>query len=131
MPVQGTGRDASRRGGVAPDHWVKEGLRAPAYLRFVDDFLILHDEKGVLFEWMERVTEKLGEVRLLPHERKSVVRRTAEGVPFLGYVVFPRRIRVRGETVRRFRRRMGRRARSLAAWRGQVELAGRRLGGLG
>jgi len=51
---------------------------------------------------------------------------------FLGYVVWPTRIRVRGQTVRRFRRRLrtqGRagadtRRQSLAAWRGHVRLAG-------
>lgn len=118
------------------DHWVKEILRARAYLRFVDDFVLLHDDKSTLRHWMDRIGEKLGELRLLPHPRKSVVRRTSEGLPFLGYVVWPNRIRVRGETVRRFRRRWRRRRRvdeqpvdlerSLDAWRGHVALAGSR-----
>ena len=53
------------------DHWVKERLGAPGYLRFVDDFILLHDEKRVLAEWMERVKEKLAELRLLAHPRKT------------------------------------------------------------
>ncbi len=78
------------------------------------------------------------------HEKKSVLRRTSEGMPFLGYVITPSRIRVRGETVRRYRKRLARavvgeavvggaRARSLAAWRGHGHLAGdwRRVGKLG
>lgn len=116
------------------DHWVKEGLGVHGYVRFVDDFVLLHDDKAVLREWKERVADKLAELRLLIHPRKSVIRRTEEGLPFLGYVVWPERIRVRGETVRRFRRRMRQRRRegengeslqrSLAAWKGHVELAG-------
>ncbi len=114
------------------DHWVKEGLRAPAYLRFVDDFVLLHDSPAVLREWIDAARLRLEGLRLRLHEAKSVVRRVDEGLPLLGYVVWPDRIRVRGGTVRRFRRRARLRARrdgappveSLAAWRGHVSLAG-------
>lgn len=127
------------------DHWVKAGLRATAYLRFVDDFIIVADSKALLRDWRHDIGDRLMTLRLLLHERKSVIRRTDEGVPFLGYVVRPHSIRVRGETVRRFRRRMQRmprhgelrsvseRRHRIDAWRGHVELAGgwRRLGKLG
>jgi len=71
-------------------------------------------------------------VRLRLHPTKCVVLPVDEGLPFLGYVVWPDRIRVRGETVRRFRRRFRRRgtlehrdARArLAVWRGHVGIAG-------
>jgi len=123
------------------DHWVKEHLGARGYLRFVDDFILLHDQKRVLRQWMERIGHELAKLRLVAHPSKSVIRRTSEGVPFLGYVVWPHRVRVRGETVRRYRRRLRKRRRegepaealerSLVAWRGHVELAGdwRRLRG--
>lgn len=131
------------------DHWIKEELRVALYLRFVDDFVLLDDSKETLLDLKEQVRVRLESLRLRLHPRKCVVRRTDEGVPFLGYVVWPDRIRVRGETVRRFRRRLragrtaggagappaGRpdRRRSLDAWRGHVGLAGsfRTLGGLG
>jgi hypothetical protein len=114
------------------DHWVRQELGAPAYLRFVDDFILLHDSKAMLFDWAAALAEQLAALRLRPHPGKTVVRRTAEGVPFLGYVVWPDRIRVRGQTVRRFRRRYRRRlaadpeaaADSLTAWQGHVRLAG-------
>lgn len=84
---------------------------------------------------MERlgaIGEYLLTLRLRLHERKCVVRRTTEGVLFLGYVVWSDRVRVRGETVRRFRRRYRRDLRrdpsaaadSLSAWQGHVALAG-------
>lgn len=116
------------------DHWVKEHLHCRGYLRFVDDFVLLHDDKEILREWLHRIKGKLAELRLLTHPRKSVIRQCEEGLPFLGYMIWPNRIRVRGETVRRYRRRLRRRAqageapeslrRSLAAWRGHVEIAG-------
>ena len=114
------------------DHWVKEELCAPAYLRFVDDFVLLHDSKGALDDYADRVRNKLFGLRLELHANKCVIRRVSEGLPFLGYVVWPDRIRVRGETVRRFRRRYRRlrlvaperAAASLAAWQGHVRLSG-------
>lgn len=123
------------------DHWVKEQLRATGYLRFVDDFVLLADSSGQLLEWKAAVTAALAQWRLRVHPRKCVVRRTSEGLPFLGYLIWPDRIRVRGETVRRFRRRMRKKGvrgaagdleSSLAAWRGHVMWAGtfRRLGGV-
>ncbi len=33
------------------DQFVKRRLRCPAYLRFVDDFLLFGDDKGRLWEW--------------------------------------------------------------------------------
>lgn len=115
------------------DHWVKQGLGCSAYLRFVDDFVLLSDSKDALYEWRAAIAERLAVLRLLIHPRKSVIRRTAEGVPFLGYVVWPERIRVRGATVRRYRRRLRKRERrgegpdrgqSVTAWRGHARLAG-------
>lgn len=113
------------------DHWVKHGLHARAYLRFVDDFILLDDSRERLREWREAVRRRLEGLRLRLHARKCVIRRTDEGLPFLGYVVTPARIRVRGATVRRYRRRLhakpagsAERHQSLAAWRGHVGLAG-------
>jgi hypothetical protein len=119
------------------DHWVKESLRVPGYLRFMDDFVLLDDSKTVLQARKHEISDRLEGLRLVIHAQKSVIRRVDEGVPFLGYVVWPGCIRVRGETTRRFRRRHRRQQklerleaapvdpkRSLAAWRGHVGLAG-------
>ena len=113
------------------DHWVKQSLRAPGYARFVDDFVIFASTRECLEQWREEVSAKLSELRLKLHEKKSVVRRTREGITFLGYVVWPDRIRVRGETVRRYRRKYRNLAKhdlesvsGVAAWHGHCRLAG-------
>ena len=114
------------------DHWVKERLGAEGYLRFVDDSVLLDNSKERLRARLAVVRERLGRLRLRLHPTKCVIRRTDEGMPLLGYVVWPDRIRVRGETVRRFRRRMrvhaevppGDRRHRLAAWAGHVCFAG-------
>ena len=97
------------------DHFVKRELkcpgRNPAYLRYVDDFLLFADDKPTLWRWREGIIAFLQTLRLTIHENQSQPRPVSEGVPFLGFVVFP--------THRRLKRRKGiafqRRFKQLAA----------------
>ena len=90
------------------DHDVKENLRCRHYLRYMDDFVIFHDEKEFLWEAKAGVQERLRELRLELHEGKCRIFRTEKGVPFLGMVVFPERRRLRRQNVVRFKRRLRR-----------------------
>ena len=47
------------------DHWVKEVLRAPAYLRYVDDMVLLDNDKRRLADWRDAIHERLAQERLL------------------------------------------------------------------
>jgi len=103
------------------DHFVKEVLRAPGYLRYIDDFALFHDDPGVLEDWRARVAEYLCGRRLRLHPRKTLVVPTAAPTTFLGYVLLPGgRRRLPEDNVRRLRGRL----RSLRdRWRaGSVEL---------
>ena len=118
-------------GGVWGNEIDRELERADIVLT-LDDFVLFADEKERLVEWKRSIEERLERLRLRLHPRKSVIYRTSEGAPFLGYVVWPARIRIRGETVRRYRRATRVVARTPparlrargAAWRGHVKLAG-------
>jgi retron-type reverse transcriptase len=104
------------------DHFVKEQLRAPAYVRYVDDFVILHHDKPWLHQALEACGDFLATLRLRLHPDKSVISRVADGTRFLGYRVFPdHRLLVR-ENVRRMKRRLQRL---------QAAFADGRLDGLG
>lgn len=81
------------------DQFVKRELCCAGYLRFVDDFLLFSDHKHLLKQWRTAVIEHLAELRLTLHERRAQTRRTTEGIPFLGFVVYP--------THRRLKRRKG------------------------
>ena len=61
------------------DHFVKEVLRAPGYLRYVDDFALFHDRPAVLAEWRGRIGEYLARRRLSLHPRTQDVRRGHRG----------------------------------------------------
>jgi hypothetical protein len=71
------------------DHFVKRNLRCKGYLRYVDDFLLFSDNKDELNAWREKITAKLCEFRLTLHENKCQPRPVTEGIPFLGFVLYP------------------------------------------
>lgn len=64
-------------------------LRPPAYLRYVDDFLLFGDDKSQLWACRGAMIERLAGLRLTIHEESAQVRPTAHGIPFLGFVVYP------------------------------------------
>jgi len=88
------------------DHFVKHDLRVKGYARYLDDFVLLGNDRTELKELGERVKKKLGELRLTMHPDKYRLLPTRLGVDFAGYVVFQNgRVRVRTSTARRFQRR--------------------------
>lgn len=90
------------------DHFVKETLREKSYLRYVDDFVVLGNDKGRLHEVKAAAREFLAGLRLRLHERKTQVFPAKEGTDWLGYRVFPTHVRVRKSNVHRFKRRLRR-----------------------
>jgi hypothetical protein len=88
------------------DHWVKEGLGATAYLRFVDDFLLFSDDKAWLAEARRRLGGELAGLRLQLHPRKCQIVPTQCGVEFLGWHVYPDHRRLKRKTGVRFSRRL-------------------------
>ena len=111
------------------DHFCKEVLRAKGYLRYVDDFALLHDDPAQLEEWRRRVAAFLEGRRLRLHPRKTWIADTGRPATFLGLVLLPDgRRRLPDENVRRFRNRLrGLRDRWTrgSATRGEIE---RRVG---
>jgi RNA-directed DNA polymerase len=88
------------------DHYVKQSLRCPRYVRFADDLLVFGDDKRALHGVLARVRERLVPLRLHLHERKCVVLPVSAGVSFLGWRLFPDHRRLRRATGVRFQRRL-------------------------
>ena len=98
------------------DHFVTRELGCTAYVRYVDDMLLFADDKATLAHWRPRVVERLARLRLTMHAGAHA-RPVNEGFPFLGFVVFPRRRRVKRRKGIHFARRL--RAAVAAHTRGQ------------
>ena len=55
------------------DQFIKRELNCPAYLRYVDDFLLFSESKQQLWDWRSAVIERLGRLRLSLHEQQAQI----------------------------------------------------------
>ncbi len=71
------------------DHFAKEKLQARFYIRYMDDFLILHNEKGQLHRWRAEIEDFMKHVLNLDLNAKTAIFPVNQGVDFLGYRTWP------------------------------------------
>jgi retron-type reverse transcriptase len=90
------------------DHFVKEQLQIKQYLRYVDDFALFSDDRGVLAEARPAIEAYLADLRLKIHPIKSQLFETQQGACFVGFRVLPDHIRVRANNLHRARYRLKR-----------------------
>ena len=90
------------------DTFVKHVLRCRHYIRYMDDFILLHPSKRQLWEWRDAIAGFLASMRLRLHPRKQVVAPVCCGIDFLGYVVFRDHVRIRNRNIHRVYERMKR-----------------------
>ncbi|MBU6430773.1 MAG: group II intron reverse transcriptase domain-containing protein [Patescibacteria group bacterium] len=84
------------------DQFVKHGLRQRYYIRYADDFVIMHHDKGVLMEVLPKVHDFLEErLKLSLHPDKIFLKTAASGIDFLGWVHFPHHRVLRTTTKKR------------------------------
>lgn len=88
------------------DHFIKQELRAKAYLRYVDDLVLLSNSKAELHTWCAEISQYLAGLRLVLHPRKVNIFRVCDGVDVLGYRVFPHHRLLRNDNGFRFARRL-------------------------
>lgn len=70
------------------DYFIKHELKAKYYIRYVDDFVILHRSRKRLVCFREKIIEFLKELRLEIHPCKSEIKPLQKGIQFLGYRIF-------------------------------------------
>ncbi len=90
--------------GVA-DHYLKEVVKAPAMVRYMDDVVLFFNDRSFLGEAVTRYHAFLSDSLLL-ESHDPVMNYTRCGVPFLGYVVFPDYLHLSTASRHRFRRKL-------------------------
>ncbi|HLC51168.1 MAG TPA: reverse transcriptase domain-containing protein [archaeon] len=70
------------------DQFVKHQLRAKYYLRYVDDFVILHRDRHVLEGYKQQIAAFLNILKLELHPEKSMIGPLHKGIKLLGYRMF-------------------------------------------
>lgn len=85
------------------DQFVKHKLRAKYYIRYVDDFAILHENQQVLEEYKEKIDQFLVfELMLSLHPDKSKIMTLKRGINFLGFRLFYHHKLLRRKNVNKF-----------------------------
>jgi hypothetical protein len=90
------------------DQFVKHTLKARCYLRYVDDFVLLHDDPAQLRAWHDAITEFLRARLRLRLRPGTTLRPVGDGVDFLGYIVRPHYKLVRRRVVNHCRAALAR-----------------------
>ncbi len=95
------------------DRFVKQKLRVRGYLRFMDDVLLFGQTKAELHLHRAQVRNYLrDELRLRLKEKATWLAPSSQGVPFLGFHIFPGMIRLQRARWQRMRRKIRRRERA-------------------
>lgn len=88
------------------DSYAKQTLKIRGYIRYMDDILFFHHDKAQLHAWKEAMITFLhDDLFLTANPRKTRLYPTKHGVDFVGYVIYPQAMRLRGSSVRRFKKR--------------------------
>ena len=70
------------------DQFVKHSLKAKYYIRYVDDFVILHNDRKQLEKYREEIDKFLINLKIELHPEKSRIIPLKSGITFLGFRVF-------------------------------------------
>ncbi|MFC1647984.1 reverse transcriptase domain-containing protein [Nanoarchaeota archaeon] len=88
------------------DQYVKKELKAKHYIRYVDDFVILSNNKVELELWKIRIINFLKSLKLELHPEKSKIINLNRGINFLGFRVFYHHKLLRKSNIRKMQRKM-------------------------
>lgn len=70
------------------DHYIKEKLHMHCYLRYMDDLVMIHEDKAYLESCLERIKNRLAAGKFELNEKKSKIYPLSEGITFLGFTFF-------------------------------------------
>lgn len=87
------------------DQFIKHQFKIRYYLRYSDDFIIIHKNKEYLEKLISPIKDFLKNILDLElHPQKVFIRKFSQGLDFLGYVVLPHYVVLRTKTKRRMLR---------------------------
>jgi retron-type reverse transcriptase len=89
------------------DQFVKHELKIIGYVRYADDFILVHPNRDLLVDYFYEITKFLREqLHLDVHSKKIVLKTYASGIDYLGYVCFPYHRVLRTKTKQRMLKRV-------------------------
>lgn len=88
------------------DQYCKRDLRIHYYIRFMDDVIILSDDKKQLHDYYHLLSEFIDKNLALRFNHKTAIRPVTQGVEFVGYQIKPGNVRLRKSTSLRMKRNL-------------------------
>lgn len=67
------------------DHYIKEVLHVKHYVRYMDDMVLIHQDKNFLIECLQIIDAKLRELNLLMSFKKTYIQKLHVGFKYLGF----------------------------------------------
>lgn len=67
------------------DHFIKERLHIKYYIRYMDDFILIHEDKEYLKYCKEELAKELDKIGFTFNEKKTKVYPLSKGILFLGF----------------------------------------------
>ncbi len=91
------------------DHFIKEKLKIKYYIRYMDDGILIHEDKDYLKYCLSEITKFLAEYKLILNHKTKIYTKK-EGLTFLGFRFIVKNnkvlVKVRNETKRKFQKKM-------------------------
>ena len=89
------------------DYFVKHQLKAKYYIRYVDDFVLLHTSRNKLKKWKSKINKFLTEkLKIELHPDKSRIIPLSRGVDFVGFRNFANFKLLRKRNIRKMNRKI-------------------------
>lgn len=88
------------------DHFCKEVLRLRFYVRYMDDFVILHGDKRKLRLIKNEIQVFLNDRLRLEYNGKTAIFPISQGINFLGYRIWPTHRLLRKNSIKRMRQKL-------------------------
>lgn len=88
------------------DKYIKEKLKAKYLVRYMDDFVLLTDNKETVKEWLEKIKEFLKEKLRLELNAKTAYFKAKQGVNFCGFRIWKTHRLLREQSKKKMRRKL-------------------------
>lgn len=88
------------------DRWIKEKLRVKYYIRYMDDIVILHSDKGYLRRLLREINKYFENINLEVKDDYQIFPSRTRGIDFVGYRHFGDYVLLRKSTSKRLIRKM-------------------------
>lgn len=68
------------------DHYIKEKLHIGYYVRYMDDFLLIHEDKAYLEDCRRKIASELATLGMVLHPKKTKIIPVSQEFKFLGFI---------------------------------------------